>query len=255
MYLEVLILLFCFFLIFFIIGQITKDNSVVDIAWGFGFVVSAWYSLFRNSEIGAKGILIAICITIWGLRLTYHLAKRNIGKAEDYRYVEMRKHWGNHFVLLKAFLNIYFLQMAIQYIVTLPIIYGNTTTQELYWYNWLGLFLWGIGFFFESFGDYQLKQFKKDPKNKGKLMDQGLWSLTRHPNYFGDSAMWSGIFLISFTNWHGLWVIVSPCLMTFFLVFVSGVRLLEKKYEGRPDFEAYKKRTSAFIPWFPRKSN
>jgi steroid 5-alpha reductase family enzyme len=255
MYLEVFILLFCFFLTFFIIGQLIKNNSIVDIAWGLGFVVSAWYAFLNNSDIGIKGILITVCITIWGLRLTYHIAKRNLGKSEDYRYINMRKRWGNRFTLLKSFLNVYFLQMIIQFIVTLPIIYGNTTMQEIHWYNWLGLLLWGVGFFFEAYGDYQLKQFKMNPLNKGKLMDKGLWLLTRHPNYFGDSAMWFGIFLITLTNFNGLWIIISPCLMTFFLVFVSGVRLLEKKYEGRADFEAYKKRTSAFIPWFPKKSN
>lgn len=166
----------------------------------------------------------------------------------------MRKKWGNQFVLLKAFMNVYLIQMLIQYIVTLPVIYGNKVTQDLQWYNWSGILLWGIGFFFEAFGDYQLKDFKKDPKNKGKLMDRGLWSLTRHPNYFGDSAMWFGIFLLAIDQVSGLWIITGPALMTYFLVFVSGVKLLEKKYEGRQDFETYKKRTSAFIPWFPKRT-
>lgn len=253
MYLETFILLFIFFFSVFIIGQIKKDNSIVDIAWGSGFVISALYTFFRNPKAGLKGILITLGIIIWGLRLTFHIAKRNIGKPEDYRYVNMRKRWGNKFVLLKSFFYVYFLQMVIQYIVTLPIIYGNITKQQIYWYNWLGVILWGIGFFFESYGDYQLKQFKKSPLNKGKIMDKGLWSLTRHPNYFGDSAMWFGIFLIAISNIKGIWIIVGPGLMTFFLVFVSGVRLLEKKYEGRKDFEEYKMRTSAFIPWFPKK--
>ena len=255
MYLETFILLLLFFIFVFMIGQLVKDNSIVDIGWGAGFVLSAWYNFLRNPESGLKGILILAAISIWGLRLTYHIAKRNLGKPEDYRYIEMRKRWGNQFVLLKAFFNVYFLQMMIQYVVTLPVVYGNKTQQEMKWFNWFGVLLWGIGFFFESFGDYQLKQFKRNPANKGKLMDQGLWSLTRHPNYFGDSAMWFGIFLIAITNIGGIWIIVGPALMTFFLVFVSGVRLLEKKYEGRKDFEAYKQKTSAFIPWFPKKVN
>jgi len=254
MYFETFILLFAFFFIIFIIGQVTKDNSIVDIGWGSGFVLSAWYNFFRNPDSGLKGILILAGITIWGARLTYHIAKRNLGKPEDYRYIAMRKKWGDKFVLVKAFLNVYLIQMLIQYVVTLPVIYGNTTQQLMKWYNWIGVILWGIGFFFESVGDYQLKQFKKDPKNKGILMDQGLWSLTRHPNYFGDSAMWFGIFLIAITNISGIWIIIGPALMTFFIVFVSGVRLLEKKYEGRKDFEAYKQKTSAFVPWFPKKT-
>jgi len=254
MYLETFILLFTFFVVFFIIGQVTKNHSVVDIGWGLGFIVSALYTFFRNPDAGLKGGLITILIVIWGTRLSYHIARRNLGKPEDYRYTDMRKRWGDKLVLLKAFVFVYFLQMLIQYVVTLPVIYGNTTNQKVYWYNWIGVCLWGIGFFFESYGDYQLKQFKKNPKNKGKIMDKGLWSFTRHPNYFGDSAMWFGVFLIAITDIQSVWIIVGPALMTFFLVFVSGVRLLEKKYEGRKDFEAYKKRTSPFIPWFPRKA-
>ncbi len=254
MYLETFILLFTFFFIVFMIGQIKKNNSIVDIAWGSGFVISALYNFFRNAEAGSKGIIITICIAIWGLRLSYHIAKRNLGKPEDYRYVNMRQQWGNKFVLLKSFFNVYFLQMIIMYIVSLPVIYASTTTQALSWYNYLGIILWAVGFFFESCGDYQLKQFIKNPLNKDKIMDKGLWSLTRHPNYFGDSSMWFGIFLIAISNINGLWIIVGPALMTFFLVFVSGVRLLEKKYKGNKEFEDYKMRTSAFIPWFPKKN-
>ena len=253
MYLETCILLLIFFCSIFVVGQIIKDNSVVDIGWGLGFVVSAIYNFVRNTESGLKGFVITFCIVIWGARLTYHIAKRNIGKSEDYRYVNMRKSWGNKWVLLKAFANVYLLQMLIMYIVNLPVIYGNITIQKLYWYNWLGIILWGVGFFFESYGDYQLKQFKKNPLNKDKIMDKGLWSLTRHPNYFGDSAMWFGIFLIAISGIDSLWIIVGPTLMTFFLVAVSGVRLLEKKYKGNKEFEEYKIKTSVFIPWFPKK--
>lgn len=252
MYLETLIVQFSFFFLIFLIGQVRKDNSIVDIGWGMGFAITAIYTLIRNPNIGIKGILVTICIVIWGGRLAFHIAKRNAGKPEDYRYTEMRKRWGTKYVWLKAFLQVYLLQMVIQFVVSLPVIYANTTDQQMYIYNYAGLLVWSVGFFFEAYGDYQLKQFKKNPLNKGKLMDSGLWSLTRHPNYFGDSAMWFGIFFIAITDYKGIWVLIGPCLMTYFLVFVSGVRLLEKKYEGRKDFEAYKKRTSAFIPWFPK---
>lgn len=254
MYLEVLILLLSYFFIIFIIGQIKKDNSIVDMAWGAGFVLVAIFTFFRSGIFGLKGILITLFITIWGSRLTYHIAKRNLGKAEDYRYVEMRRKWGDKFVRLKAFINVYFLQCIILYIVSMPVIYGNTSMKVNFkWLNLLGIFLWGIGFFFESVGDYQLKIYKRKPENKGKIMDQGLWAYTRHPNYFGDSAMWWGIFLISIDSFTGIWIAMSPILMTYLLVFVSGVKLLEEKYEGRPEYEEYKKRTSSFIPWFPKK--
>lgn len=253
MYLETFIVLFIFFFILFIVGQILRDNSIVDIGWGTGFALAALYTYFRNPNSGIKGTLITLAIVIWGTRLAYHIAKRNIGKPEDSRYVDMRKKWGTKYVVIKAFLNVYLLQLAIQYVVVLPVIYGNTNSQQLQWFNVIGIGLWCIGFFFESFGDYQLKQFLKNKNNKGKLMDKGLWALTRHPNYFGDSAMWFGIFLLAIIDGSSLWIIVSPCLMTFFLVFVSGVRMLEKQYKNNVDYDAYKKRTSTFIPWFPKR--
>ena len=255
MYLEVIGVLFIYFVLLFILGQILKDNSIVDIAWGFGFVVAAVYSYIRGDYTGdLRATLVTAAVAIWGLRLTYHLAKRNIGKAEDFRYVNMRKRWGNSLYYIKAFFNVYFLQFAIMSVVSLPVIYGNTNpNQEFVWFNYIGIILWGIGFYFESVGDAQLKAFKKNPENKGKLMDKGLWALTRHPNYFGDSAMWFGIFFMAISGIDGLWTIVGPGLMTFFIVFVSGVRMLERKYEGRADYDAYKEKTSAFIPMPPKK--
>lgn len=249
MYVETFFVLLGYFVLVFIIGQIKKDNSIVDIAWGSGFVLSALYTFVRNPEIGLKSIFITAAIVVWGSRLTYHIAKRNLGKGEDYRYIDMRKRWGTSFVWLKAFVNVYLLQMLIQYIVTLPLIYGNSNSKDLMLLNYFGILVWGIGFYFEAYGDYQLKKFKKNPENKGKLMDKGLWSITRHPNYFGDATMWLGIFFIAIDRIESIWILIGPMLMAFFLRYVSGVRLLEKKYEGRADYDEYKKRTAAFIPW------
>lgn len=254
MYLEVLGVLFLYFFIIFIIGQIVKDNSIVDIGWGFGFVVAAVYTYIRGETFEPRATLITIAIALWGLRLTYYLAKRNLGNGEDYRYVAMRKQWGTKFVLIKSFFHVYFLQFVVMSIVSLPVVYGNTNMdQSLAWFNYIGIALWLLGYFFETVGDAQLKAFKKDPKNKGKIMDKGLWALTRHPNYFGNSAMWFGIFLLAISSWSGLWTIIGPVVMTIFLIFISGVRMLEKKYKGRGDYDAYKERTSAFIPMPPKK--
>jgi steroid 5-alpha reductase family enzyme len=254
MFFEAMLIIFGYFFTIFLIGQIKNDNSIVDMAWGAGFVLMANFTFFRSTLFSLKGILITVFITIWGSRLTYHILKRNLGKPEDYRYVEMRQKWGDKFVRIKAFLNVYLLQGVILYIVSLPVIYGNGSMNvEFKWFNYLGIILWIIGFFFESVGDHQLKVFKRKAENKGKIMDQGLWAYTRHPNYFGDSTMWWGIFLIVIDSFAGLWIIIGPILMTYLLVFVSGVKLLEKKYEGRPEYEEYKKRTNSFIPWFPKK--
>jgi steroid 5-alpha reductase family enzyme len=255
MFLEVFIVLFTYFFIVFIIGQLLKNNSIVDIAWGFGYVVAALYSFFRGNPFMQKSSFITVAILIWGLRLTYHIGRRNIGKPEDYRYVEMREKWGDKFPIVQAFFKVYMLQFIIMFIVSLPLTYGNSTSiQKFQWFNYIGILLWATGLFFESYGDYQLKKFKKNPDNKGKLMDKGLWSLTRHPNYFGDSMMWTGIFFVALSGWSSIWIVVGPALMTYMIVFISGVRLLEKKYEGRSDYEDYKKRTNSFIPGPPRKN-
>ncbi len=254
MHLETILVLFIYFFVVFIVGQIKNDNSLVDIAWGFGFVVAGVYSFIRGDSFGLRSLLVTGLITIWGLRLTYHIAIRNLGKPEDYRYVAMRRKWGTKWVRLKAFLNVYFLQFCVMAIVSLPVVHGNgNTQQQIGPLAVLGLTFWCIGFVFESLGDAQLKKFKSNPDNKGKLMTTGLWSLTRHPNYFGDAAMWFGIFFIAVTDYTGIWTIVGPALMAFFLRNVSGAKLLEKKYKGREDYEAYKKVTNMFFPWLPKK--
>ncbi len=254
MYLEVLAVMFVFFFIVFLIGQLLEDNSIVDIAWGLSYVVSALYSFFRGQAWEPRATVITVLIVLWGLRLTYHIGKRNIGQPEDFRYVAMRKSWGTKLPRVKAFVNVYLLQFAIMSVVSLPVVYGNSVEQQtLGVVAYIGVLVWAIGLMFESLGDAQLKKFKKDPSNKGKLMDKGLWALTRHPNYFGDAAMWFGIFFIAIAEVSGLWIIVGPALMAYFLRNVSGAKLLEKKYVGRVDYDAYKLRTNMFFPWFPRK--
>ncbi len=254
MYLEVAIVMFIYFVVVFGIGQILEDNSIVDIAWGLSYVIAALYSYLRGGTYGLRATLITVFILVWGLRLTYHIAKRNMGKPEDYRYVAMRKRWGNRLPRVKAFFNVYFLQYVIMMVVSLPVVYGNVSVdQGIGLVAIIGIIVWATGFFFESVGDAQLKKFKADIKNKGKLMDKGLWSLTRHPNYFGDAAMWFGIFFIAITALSGIWIIIGPALMAFFLRNVSGAMLLEKKYVGRADYDAYKERTNMFFPWLRKK--
>lgn len=252
-YWQILLVLLVYFTILFIIGQLKKDNSIVDIGWGLGFVIVGWFSFSFGGGGSDKRLLLTGLVTVWGLRLAYHIGKRNWGKPEDYRYVKMRQRWGKHFPRLKAYLNVYILQLGIMYIVSLPVIYGNAATKpQFIWLSWLGIGVWTIGFLFESIGDYQLKRFKANPANRGKICDRGLWAYTRHPNYFGDATMWWGLFLIAVNDWSGGWTAIGPALMTYFLIFVSGAKLLEKKYAGRKDYEQYKTRTSGFFP-LPRK--
>ncbi|QAA33335.1 DUF1295 domain-containing protein [Clostridium manihotivorum] len=248
------LILLCYFVIFFIIGQIVNNNSIVDIAWGLGFVIVAMSTYFIKSDMSIRSTLLTCIITIWGVRLSLYIGKRNIGKGEDYRYVNMRKRWGTTLPRLKAFLNVYVLQGVLLYIIAQPILIVNyNVNTDLKLLDYLGLTVWIIGFLFEAIGDHQLRKFKLDPKNKGKIMKYGLWKYTRHPNYFGEATMWWGILLIALSSKLNLLIIISPTIMTLLLLFVSGVPLLEKKYKDNSEFIEYAKITNKFIPGFPKK--
>lgn len=250
-YIGTIVTLWVFFTIAFFIAQSKDNNGLQDVAWGAGFVVVALFSYFFSNTESLNGTVITILVILWGGRLTYHLFKRNWDKAEDRRYVQMREKWeskGKN-VKLTAYLNVFMFQMLLLLIIVQPVLLANTSAGNgLIWINYIGIGVWIIGYFFEVVGDYQLKKFKEKPESKGKLMTEGLWSYTRHPNYFGEATMWWGIFLISLVSARSLIGIIGPITITYLLLFVSGVPMLEKKYEGREDFEAYKKRTSKFIP-------
>lgn len=253
-YINVGILLLIYFFVIFIAAQILKNNSIVDSFWGPGFFLVALYTFLVSENKGLRAIIVSLLVTIWSFRLFTHITIRNWNKPEDYRYINMRKRWGTSFPRLKAFLNVFVLQGVLLYIIALPIMGANTMiNQELKAINYIGIVVWIIGFFFESVGDKQLKDFIQNKNNKGKLMTEGLWKYTRHPNYFGEATMWWGIFLIAISSIDQIGFIVSPILITLLLLFVSGVPLLEKKYKDREDFIEYSKRTNKFFPGFPKK--
>jgi steroid 5-alpha reductase family enzyme len=236
--------------LWFIVSIIKRRNDVADIAWGLGFVLMAWLSLVISSYSN-KALLVNSLITIWGFRLAWHIYQRNLKKPEDARYREWRKSW-RHFHL-RSFIQVYLLQGVLLFLISLPVMFINHAVSSGggIWVM-TGSLIWGLGFYFESMGDSQLKKFISNPANKGKLMDQGLWQYSRHPNYFGEVTQWWGIFIIALSIPNSFWTIIGPLTITFLILFVSGIPLLEKKYAGRTDFEAYKKRTSVFIPLPPR---
>lgn len=253
-YLLILLALLAFFSLTFAIAHIRRNHGYVDIAWGLGFVVSAGFSFLAGSPRGAVPAVMTLLIAIWGLRLTFFLARRNIGKPEDYRYAEMRRKWDPATFGVRMFVQIYLLQLVLNYLINLPAIVTNL--QDLTGWSviaTIGLAVWAGGFATEAMADRQLRIFKADPANKGLLMTGGLWRYSRHPNYFGEAAQWWGLYLLAVSNGQHIWLIISPLTITLFLLFVSGVPLLEKKYAGRPDWEDYKKRTNKFIPGPPKK--
>jgi len=237
----------------FVIATLRKDNSVVDIAWGIGFILVAVMTFFLEAGFSWRQILVTGLVCIWGIRLAAHISVRNRGKGEDFRYARWRREWGKMFVL-RSYFQVFLLQGVLLLIISYPVILVNKTgTEGMSAWDVAGVAVWSLGFFFETVGDYQLSQFKKDPRNTGKIMTAGLWSLTRHPNYFGEAALWWGIFLIALSSRNGWTAVISPVLITFLLLRVSGVTMLEKKYEGNQAFLEYARKTSPFFPWIPKK--
>ena len=255
--LGVVILLVVYFTIFFVIAQILKNNSIVDIGWGLGFVVLSVYSLIYTSitsTLTFTQIIITILVGLWGLRLFTYIGIRNFKKPEDFRYIQMRKKWGQKNVFMKAYFKVFMAQAAFMFIISLPILSAYTTTKNANSiFLILGIVVFLIGLIFESVGDYQLRTFVKNINNKGHIMQSGLWKYTRHPNYFGETLIWWGIWIIVLSLPYFYISIISPVLITFLLLFVSGVPLLEKKYKNNPEFQEYAKRTSIFFPLPPVK--
>lgn len=246
---NVILGLFIYFSLAFILGTVKKNHGLVDIAWGLGFVVSGLVALF-SSEITLVKLVGFGMLLIWGLRLSIYLFVRNWNKPEDKRYTEMRKGWGKH-PYLYSFLNVYALQGLFMFMINQPNFQLAFLKQAQFTLlSFIALGLWGIGLYFEVVGDKQLSDFRKDPTNKGKIITSGLWSITRHPNYFGEALMWWSMALYSVSVGAPLWVLGSALFITLLLRYVSGVPLLEKKYKDREDFKAYAKNTSVFIPWF-----
>lgn len=247
-YFILALILFTYMSSWFVVSLFKKRNDVADVAWGLGFVILAWLSFFFSENSGTRGLLVNILVSIWGIRLAWHIHSRNKNKTEDYRYMAWRKEWGSLFYF-RSYFQVYLLQGFLLFITATPIMVVNKNKGlSLGWLDFVGLLVWIIGFYFEARGDFELNQFIKNPANKGKIMQTGLWAYTRHPNYFGEVTLWWGIYIISLGSAPFFYSIVGPLTITTLILFVSGIPLLEKKYVGNPDFEEYKKRTSIFIP-------
>lgn len=232
-----------------------KDASIIDIFWGSGFVIVAWlYASLVGFELaGTRNWVFLGMITIWGLRLTLYLAIRNVGKGEDYRYVEMRKQGGKHFWWI-SFLRVFALQGFLIWMISAVYAPALSISGSLVLLDYVGILFWAIGLFFEAVGDAQLRMFKQNPDNVGKVMDKGLWRYTRHPNYFGDAMVWWGFFMFGLCQWQGLAFVFCPLIMTLFLLKVSGVALLESKLKKtKPQYAEYIRKTPAFVPGLPKK--
>jgi len=229
-----------------------KNSSIVDIFWGLGFIAIVWFGLALADGSLPRKLLVYSLTTIWGLRLALHIGIRNWGKPEDFRYAAWRQESGKNWWWF-SFFKVFLLQGVLMWIVSVPLLAAQTPAmpKALTWLDYFGASLWTFGLLFESISDLQLLRFKSKPENKGKLLTTGLWKYTRHPNYFGEAMLWWGYYLIALAA-GAWWTVFSPILMTWLLLRVSGVAMLERTMKLKPGYEEYMQKTNAFFPGRPK---
>lgn len=245
-YLTGILVALIFFSALYLIAQKINNNSIVDMGWGPGFALIAWVLWLLIPDYP---FYLTLLVSLWALRLFWHIGLRNWGKPEDFRYQDMRKNWGDR-QRIKAFTNVFMLQATLQLMIALSYM-GVTSEINTFILVVLGSLIFAFGLTFEAIGDWQLSNFVKT-KKPGQVMTTGLWRYTRHPNYFGEATLWWGIYLVALGFGAPLWTIISPITITVLVRYVSGVPLLEKKYADNPAFKAYAETTSIFIPMKPK---
>jgi len=238
----------------FILALIKKDNSLMDLFYGPAIASSALVTLILSPSEQTAGVLVSLLILVWAARLSIRLYFVKKGKGEDGRYAKWREEWslkGTWYVVLRSWLQVFLLQGLIMAVVVLPATLLHAATAQVPpLFMYMGVFVWLIGFAFETIADMQLDSFLRNTQNKGKIMTRGLFRYSRRPNYFGETLMWWGLAIIAAPV--SLLAFVSPLLITYVVVWVTGP-LLERGWENNPEYQAYKKRTSYFVPWLPKR--
>lgn len=245
--------LFLYVSLWFLLALARRDNSLADLAWGGGFLLLAGGALLLGGQPYPRSLVATALVVVWGVRLALHVAARNRGRGEDFRYAAWRQQWGRQWVW-RSYLQVFLLQGVLLYVVALAVVRINLTTPPgLTWLDGVGVALWAKGFFWESVADWQLLRHLRDPRRRGTLLNSGLWRYSRHPNYFGEALQWWGIWVLALSVPGEWWTVVSPLAITFLLLFVSGVPMLEKALAERvPGYREYQRRTPVFVPW-PRR--
>ncbi|WP_392544124.1 DUF1295 domain-containing protein [Oryzobacter telluris] len=226
--------------------------AVVDITWGLLFVAIGWVAYLAGT-MSVRSLVLAVLVSVWGGRLAWHIRRRALGAGEDPRYAKMLSAVPEEQRFGYAVRKVFLVQGLAAWFVSLPLQVAASTDAAFGWVGFVGVLVWLVGMVFEGVGDAQLAAFKRDPANKGTVMDRGLWAWTRHPNYFGDSAVWWGLFLVAAEAWPGVLTILSPVVMTYFLAFATGAKLLESEMAKRPGYREYMARTSMFFPLPPKR--
>ncbi|MCF8237413.1 MAG: DUF1295 domain-containing protein [Saprospiraceae bacterium] len=248
--LQALVVMLTYATLWYGVSLVVKRNDIADVAWGIGYIVLIGWLIWTRPVSPVAWVIYSL-VTLWGLRLAIHIGHRIIDKAEDFRYRQWRQEWGASFYW-RSYLQVYLLQGFLLVIIAMPVlIAASDPMAELSFWSWLGTGFWIVGFLIQSIADRQLAHFVRHRKSPAEVLDSGLWKYSRHPNYFGEILMWWAIFFIVWPLSSGWIAVTSPLTITFLLVFVSGVPMLEKRYADHPGYQVYKKRTNVLIPWWP----
>jgi steroid 5-alpha reductase family enzyme len=227
------------------------DVSIVDPFWGPGFVLVTLTYLLADSRYGARGLLAFGLVTIWALRLGSHLLRRNRREGEDPRYAAMRERGGPGWERRSLF-TVFWLQAGLLWVISMPLLGSVVSRASLGVWDLAGTIVFLAGLLVEAVADAQLARFKSDPANRGRVLDEGLWRYSRHPNYFGELVLWWGLYLVAIGG-GAYWTVIGSLLISFLLLRVSGVTMLEERLEStKPGYAEYVRRTSAFVPWPPK---
>lgn len=247
------LVILCLMTLLWLLSLALKDASIVDIFWGIGFIVVAWFAFSNGQGYLPRKQWMTALVTLWGLRLALHIGIRNGGKPEDFRYAKWREENGARWWWI-SFFKVFLLQGVLMWIISTPIIAAQSSgfPAILTPLDLLGALVGLIGLLFELVADLQLTYFRRAELNKGKILTTGLWKYSRHPNYFGEAVVWWGIYIIALAA-GAWWTIFSPILMTWLLLRVSGVAMLERTMKAKPGYEEYTRKTSAFVPRFPKQ--
>lgn len=235
-----------------IVSVLKRDVSIVDSVWAFMLLAAATVYATGAEPYTERTTLILTLVALWALRLSGHIIHRNWGEPEDQRYQDIRRKYEPNFEL-KSLGLIFWFQAGLAWIISMPLWPALTIPVDWGTFDVFAVTVWTVGMIFEGIGDWQLSRFKADPANRGKVMDQGLWRYTRHPNYFGECLIWWGFFLFAMPS-GAWWSVVGPLLLTYMLLKFSGVSLVEQTIvERRPAYREYIARTNTFIPGPPKQ--
>lgn len=230
-----------------VVSVLIRDVSFVDSLWSLFFLLAAVLFALDAGELALRAQIVIACVLLWSLRLSLHITVRNWGEPEDHRYQKIRENNEPGFVVKSLYI-VFGLQGLLAWIIVVPLLPAIGSAAPLNPVDIAALMLFALGFFFEAVGDWQLSRFKTSERSDGRVLDTGLWRYTRHPNYFGEFCIWWAFWLFAAAA-GGWWTIYAPLLMSFLLLRVSGVAMLEKDIgERRPAYAEYIRSTNAFFP-------